>query len=398
MPNAVAVGTGLVPDRGRILLLTTYSQALSSFVAPFARYLEEQGYVVTLGASDEDLIGPSTLPALRAEGFQAVSVPFSNRLLPQRDLRSAWRLWRLLRASSFDIVHTFTAKAGFIGRLVARTAGVPVVVHTAFSFPHLDTPSKAWLYRPLELIATSASDHIFCISQLGYEQTLRLGRAPRHGVSNPGIGLDFRRFESLVDREAARHDLGLPPRVPLVGTAGRLVPHKRIDLFLAICGDVAATHPEVQFLILGDGPERSRLDRLVDQHRLSDRVRFLRHLPNPDVVKYFRALDIFTLPTEREGFGMVFAEAMAAETPAVGPDMSPINGIILDQDTGLLVPRDDQRAYADAVRWLLDHGEARARFGTRGRARVRDCFDDRIVFAKIEETYRRLLNADATRP
>jgi glycosyltransferase involved in cell wall biosynthesis len=383
-------GTARAPDRGRVLLLTTYSQAMSSFVAPFARYLEEQGYAVLLGASDEELIGPSTLPALRAEGFETVSVPFSNRLLPHRDLRAAWRLWRVLRATSFDIVHTFTAKAGFIGRLVARKARVPIVVHTAFSFPHLDTPSKAWLYRPLELLATSVSDHTFCISRLGYEQALGLGRRPRHGVSNPGIGLDFRRFESLVTREEARHDLGLPQRVPLVGTAARLVPHKRIDLFLAICRDVAAAHPEVQFLILGDGPERSRLDRLVHQHGLSDRVRFLQHLANPEVVKYFRALDIFTLPTEREGFGMVFAEAMAAGAAVVGPDMSPINGIILDQDTGLLVPRDDQRAYAGAVTWLLDHGEARARFGMRGRARVRDCFDDRVVFARIEETYRRL--------
>jgi glycosyltransferase involved in cell wall biosynthesis len=383
--------TGDVPDHGRVLLLTTYSQALSSFVAPFARYLEQQGYVVLLGASDEELVGPSTLPDLRAEGFQTVSIPFSNRLLPHHDLRSAWHLWRVLRATPFDIVHTFTAKAGFIGRLVARKARVPIVVHTAFSFPHLDTPSKAWLYRPLELLATSASDHMFCISRLGYQQALELGRAPRHGISNPGLGLDFRRFESLVTREAARHELGLPQRVPLIGTAARLVPHKRIDLFLAICRDVAAAHPDARFLVLGDGPERSRLDQLVQDHGLSDRVQFLPYLSNSaDVVKYFRALDVFTLPTEREGFGMVFAEAMAAETPVVGPDMSPVNDIILNQDTGLLVPPGDRRAYADAVNWLVDNDQARARFGARGRARVKACFDEQIAFAKIEETYRRL--------
>ncbi|MEO8257189.1 MAG: glycosyltransferase family 4 protein [Acidobacteriota bacterium] len=375
--------------RRRILLLTTYSQALSSFVAPLARYLEEQGYDVVLGASDEPLIGPSTLPDLRAGGFQTVSIPFSNRLLPHHDLRSAWHLWRVLRATPFDIVHTFTAKAGFIGRLVARAARVPVVVHTAFSFPHLDTPSTAWLYRPLELIATSASDHIFCISRLGYQQALGLGRAPRHGISNPGLGLDVGRFASLVPRAAARRDLGLPADVALVGTAARLVPHKRIDLFLAVCAEVAAARPDVRFLILGDGPERSRLDQLVLRHRLSDRLQFLSYLPDSaDVVKFFRALDVFVLPTEREGFGMVFAEAMATETPVVGPDISPVNDIILDHDTGLLVAPGDRGAYVDAVTWLLDHDEARARFGASGRARVQNCFDERMAFAKIAGTYR----------
>ncbi len=87
---------------------------------------------------------------------------------------------------------------------------------------------------------------------------------------------------------------------------------------------------------------------------------------------------------------MVFAEAMATETPVVGPDMSPVNDIILNQDTGLLVPPGDRRAYVDAVNWLVDNEEARARFGARGRARVKACFDERITFAAIEETYRRL--------
>lgn len=377
------------PRRIRVLLLATYSQALSSFVAPFARYLEALEYEVVMGASDEELAGPSMLPTLRAEGFQVVSIPFTNRPLLHRDIGSGWRLWKLLRESRFDVVHTFTAKAGFIGRLVGRAAGVPVVVHTAFSFPHLDDPGKAWLYRPLELNAMALCDHVFCISQLGYEQATSLGRAPRHGVSNPGIGVDFGKFVCLVDRVTARRELGLPIGVPLVGTAGRLTPHKRIDLFLEICRDVAATRPDVEFLVLGDGPERKALDALVLRFGLSKRVRFLRYLPDPaDVVKYMRALDVFTLPTEREGFGMVFVEAMATGTAVVGPDIPPINGIVMNSETGILVARDDRQAYVNAVLRLLDDDALRAACGARGRERVRSHFDSRVVFGRIEGTYR----------
>lgn len=373
----------------QVLLLATYSQAVSSFVAPFARYLEERGYNVVMGASDEELVGPSTLPSLRSSGFEVVSIPFTNRLLPHRDVQAGWRLWRLLRGSPFDIVHTFTAKAGFIGRLVGRAAGVPVVVHTAFSFPHLDDPGKAWLYRPLELSVTALCDHVFCISRLGYEQATSLGRAPRHGVSNPGIGLDFQKFVSLVDRATARRDLGFPIDVPLVGTAGRLTPHKRIGLFLEICRDVTATRPDVRFVVLGDGPERGALDALVVQFGLTDRVRFLRYLADPaDVVKYMRSLDVFTLPTEREGFGMVFAEAMATETAVVGPDIPPINGIVTNDETGVLVARDDQQAYVRATLQLLNDPALRASYGARGRESVRRHFDSRLVFGVIEDKYR----------
>jgi glycosyltransferase involved in cell wall biosynthesis len=376
----------------RVLLMATYSQALSSFVAPFASYLQERGHEVVMAASDEALAGPSTLPRLRSEGFTVVSIPFTNRPLPHLDVLAGWRVWQLLRRSRFDIVHTFTAKAGFIGRMVARFAGVPVVAHTAFSFPHLDDPAKAWLYRPLELKATALCDHVFCISQLGLDQALALGRRPRHGVSNPGIGLDYRQFATLPDREAARRDLGLSLGVPLVGTAGRLTSHKRIDLFVEIGRRVAATRPGVQFLVLGDGPERAALDALAMRYGLGDRLRFLKYLPDrADVVKYMRALDVFVLPTEREGFGMVFAEAMATETAVIGPDIPPINGIVIDGSTGLLVPAGDLEAYVSAVERLLDDAPLRAELGSRGRERVRDNFDSSQIFRQIEHTYQALL-------
>jgi glycosyltransferase involved in cell wall biosynthesis len=140
---------------------------------------------------------------------------------------------------------------------------------------------------------------------------------------------------------------------------------------LEICRDVAAIRPDVEFFVLGDGPKRSALDALVARFGLADRVRFLRYLPDPaDVVKYMRALDVFTLPTEREGFGMVFVEAMATETAVVGPDIPPINGIVMNRETGILVARDDRQVYVNAV------------------LRVRSHFDSRVVFGQIEGTYR----------
>lgn len=372
----------------RILLVATYAKALSSFVAPFARFLEARGHRVTLAASDEALAGPSTFPALLAAGFDARVVSFTNRPAPHRDFQAALSLARLLRRESFDVVHTFTAKAGVIGRVVSRLCGVPVVVHTAFSFPHLDTPKMAWLYMPMELLATAACDHVFCISSVGAEQARRLPFIPRRGISNPGIGLDLGAYASLVDQEKARLDLSLPVVCPLIGTAARLISHKRIDVFLAACREVASQLPSARFVVLGDGPLRGDLASMAHSLGLSALVHFIPYLTDPrDVVNYYRALDLFVLPTEREGFGMVFAEAMAARIPVVGPKISPVDHIVVDGETGLLVVGWNPAHYAAAMLDVLSNPRLAADFGVRGRERVFAHFNQETGYRQIAATY-----------
>lgn len=375
----------------RVLLVATYSQALSAFVAALARFLEQRGYDVTMAASDEPLVGPATFPQLNAAGFHTRVIPFTNRMRPDRDALAAWRVYRLVRQARFDVVHTFTAKAGFLARVAARAAGAPIVVHTAFSFPHLDTPGKAWLYLPMERLATRLSDHLFCISDLGYRQAQSLGAAPRAGISNPGIGLDLHRFERLRPRAAARASLGLPGDVPLIGTAARLVRHKRIDLFLEACRRIADARPDARYVVVGNGPERENLRVLAERLSLDDRVTFIDRLGDREIVDFFHSIDVFVLPTEREGFGMVFAEAMSQETPAIGPRMPPVDEIILDGVTGMLVDEQTPAAYAAAAMSLIADPPRRQALGVAARARVRERFDQRQSFDQIERTYRQLL-------
>jgi len=351
------------------------------------------GFQVTLAASDEVLSGPSTIQELREQGFETVAIPFTNRLLPHRDMLAAARLFSLIRARRFRLVHTYTAKAGVIGRLAARAARVPVVAHTAFSWPQLDMPGRAWLFGPLERMAARSCDHIFCISRLGYRQAMQLGLRPRHGVSCPGIGLDLRGAARLTSRQAARRRVGLPLDGLLVGAAGRLVPHKRLDLFLQMCRIVADRLPAAQFAVVGDGPLRADLEQLARGLGLSERVIFLPYLGSPELVgQYFRALDVFVLPTEREGFGMVFAEAMAQETAVVGPRMAPIDEIVVDGDSGVLVDPSNVGAYADATLRVLTDETWRQALAVAGRRRIWDHFDQERVFGQLERSYRALLD------
>ena len=378
----------------RVLLLATNAMALASIVSPFAQFLESKGYSVCLAAADEAVSSPSLLGELRGKGHEVVAIPFSlSGVAPKQDVQAMLRLFKLLRADRFDVVHTYTAKAGFLGRLAARIRGVPVVIHTAFNFPHLDTPSRAWLYYPLECLGTLVSDHIFCISRLGYEQALQLPVKPRHGISNPGFGIDLARFGVLLDRTSARDHLGLPSGIPIVGTAGRMVPHKRIDLFIRAARVLADSTPNIQFAVVGQGELYSSIVALTRDLGLSKRVHFLGYIGDNDMVKFMAALDVFMLPTRREGFGMVFLEAMAQETPAVAPRIRPIDDIVIDGTMGFLVDPDDPEAYARAAMELLTSVGLRERMGRQARVWVMDKFDQRRAFEKTEATYRQLLEA-----
>jgi glycosyltransferase involved in cell wall biosynthesis len=152
---------------------------------------------------------------------------------------------------------------------------------------------------------------------------------------------------------------------------------------------------DARFVVLGDGPERAALGALATRLALDERVRFIAQLNASDVVNYFRALDVFMLPTSREGFGMVFAEAMSQETPAIGPRMPPVDEIIVDGETGLLVAGTSADAYAAAAVALLEDSARRHAIGIAARKRVWERFDQRRSFRRIEETYRALLRARA---
>ena len=382
----------------RVLLLATNAMALEAFASTFAQFLGSKGYSVCLAASDEAATSPSLLGELRCKGHEVVAIPFSaSPIAPRQDVQAILRLFKLLRAHRFDVVHTYTAKAGFLGRLTARICRVPVVIHTAFSFPHLDTPSRAWIYFPLECLGTLVSDHIFCISQLGYDQALQLPVKPKHGISYPGFGIDFARFGVRVDRTDARDHLGLPNGCPIVGTAGRMVPHKRIDLFIRVARLLADAIPDAQFAVLGQGELYSKIVALARDLGLSERVHFLGYLrDDSDVLKFMAALDVFVLPTKREGFGLVFVEAMSQGTPVVAPRIQPIDEIVVDGATGFLVDPNDLEAYARAAIRLLTNHELRGRIGKQARVwAMDDKFDQRRAFAKIETTYRQLLGTSS---
>ena len=192
---------------------------------------------------------------------------------------------------------------------------------------------------------------------------------------------------------ALRDRLGIGTR-PMLLTVGRLVPRKGIDTVLRALPRVAASVPEVRYVVAGTGPDRDRLERLAVRQGVRDRVHFVGHVPDDALPVYYSAADLFVMPAREappdvEGFGLVFLEANACGTPAVGARAGGVPDAIVDGETGLLVPPSDPAALGSALASLLQSPERLAALGRQGRTRTVhtanwDRVADRVYHALVE--------------
>ena len=269
------------------------------------------------------------------------------------------------------------------GSLLARPTGWPRRVFVAahgrelLLRPVAKIAPMQRLYDRARTRALTSADGVIAVSHYTAGLAARLGVASGrlHVVPN---GTDPERFVALprdhARARAFRSRHGLNGR-RVVLTLGRLVPHKGIDTAIAAIARLRERHPDVIYVIAGDGEDRDRLETLVRDGGVQDHVCFLGRVPDHEIVSCFAASDVFvTLSREAspavEGFGVVFLEAAAAGRPSIGARTGGIPDAIASGETGLLVPPDDAVAAAQAIGRLLDDPVFAARLGAQGRRRV----------------------------
>lgn len=378
----------------RVLHICTIMLTARTFIAPIARYLKARGYGVAVACSGEEAADGPGLSADRAlVGCPLYPVDIPRKIRPLADLRAVWQLYRLIRSLRPAIVHTQTSKAGVVGRLAARLAGVPIIIHTAHAFPFHTYQSALvrQVYVLIERWAACLADLIMVDTESVRADGLRnrIVRDPAMLVTVP-MGIDLKKFSpSPQGPDNLRKTLGFRPQDLVVGTVARLVPDKGIECFLRMAASIRDARPDVRFLIVGDGPLRGELERMAETLGIRASVVFtgLR----TDVPDLMDAMDLFVLPTLREGFGVVFAEAMAMSRAVVGSRIGPVAEVVEDGITGYLVLPDDHEGFAARALELLSDAAKRRAFGEAGRRRVEKLFTEARMCETIERHYQRLL-------
>ena len=336
----------------------------------------DEGNMLELGRLPP--IDPRILPTL------------GRAISPLDDLRALTGLVLLARSFKPDIVHTHLAKAGALGRIAARIAGVRTVVHTYHGsvFRGYFGQRESAVYLGIERALARITTRIVAITSGQKADLVDLGIAPSSKIVEIPLGLDLDHFRELPAREAALSALGLPREGRYVAIVARLVPIKDIPTFLRALALVTESLPDVRGLVVGDGPERGAVERLAQNLGLERRCRFLGW--RADVPNVYAASDVVALTSLNEGSPVSVIEAMASGRAVVATAVGGVPDVV-SEATGILVPVGDHRGFADAIVSLLRDPDRRAELGRKGReVAVRRFASDRLV-ADIDRLYIDLL-------
>ncbi len=396
-PEAITVTSTAVAVRDRsprLIHLTTIDLSLKVLLAHQLMRFAEEGFDVA-GASAPG----SYVEELRGLGIRHLAVGSLTRSWTLgRDAVALRDLVRLFRRERPDIVHTHNPKSGVLGRVAARMARVPVVVNTVhglYANPSLPAVRRG-LISAAERAAFRFSDHELFQSREDFERAVGRRLVPRHRATWLGNGVDLARFDpASVDPETVallRKGWGAGEGSVVVGTVGRLVAEKGYPEFFEAAGRVRSLTPETMFVAVGP-EEPAKADRLPAAAMSAAReAGVVLHGEGRDMPAIYAAFDLFVLASYREGVPRSAIEAQAMGRAAVVTDIRGCREVVVDGETGVLVPPRDAGALASAVERLAGHGGERERMGRAGRARMLERFDEEQVVARTLEVYRRLLD------
>jgi len=315
------------------------------------------------------------LRALREAGYMLREIPMARVPNP----RAVTQLAGWARRDAIDILHLHSAKAGYLGRTAAYSAGVPAI-YTPHAFPfQRTTDALRPLYRRIERKLAGQTARIICVSEGEREEALLAG-LPEEKLTVISNGIDLTRWAppSPEERAAARRALGITGKEIIIGALARLTPQKGIDLLVQATEDLAQDFPDMRILIWGDGPQRNALIALARRLRLPC-VQFVGETRDP--ARAYAAMDVFCSPSRWEGCPYAVLEAMACGLPVVASDVAGHSDLIEDGESGVLCESELPGPLAGALRVPLADEDVRAAFGAAARRRVEAFTIERMVEA-----------------
>ena len=377
--------------RAKVLFFITQSEfgGAQKYVYYLATCLPKDRYEVSVACGTGGLL----MPKLREAGIEVIPIPnLVREINPIRDSLAFLDLLRLIRHKRPHIVHTNSTKAGFLGRLAAKLIGVPVIIFTAhgfFLYEPFWTRTTRLFYILVERLGGIFSDVVIAVSEADKQKMIQYEVIQPNKLVVIHNGLKINTFAKDFTSVIKKNNLGLSNNSKIIGTVANFYPIKGLQFFIKAAEQVKRTFPEGEFVIAGDGQQRPELERLTAELGLDSCVLFLGQ--RDDVPQILPLFDVFVLPSVKEGLPYALLEAMAAAKPVVATAVGGVPEVVVDGQTGLLVPPRDPEALAQAIITLLRNpGRARA-MGEAGRKRVLEHFTVERMVAETERVYQALL-------
>ncbi len=400
----------------KICQLCAVDFTLKHFLTALIDGMRAEGWQVTAVCSD----GPF-VPALRAAGYAIETLPIARSLNPFKSAVALYRLWCLFRRERFDVLHAHTPVAALLGRIAGRLAGIPMIVYTAHGFYFHDgmPPLRRAVFTWIEWCGARLTSLLFTQSEEDARTAIEKRFLPAARVIAIGNGVNIAHFDPVrVARANAgpagtapagasdaagtslrarlRAAWGVPPGAVLICMIGRMVAEKGYPEFLDAAKIVAAHSSSTFFVAVGErltSDHAAAIDAALAAAKAALGARLILTGLRDDIAEVLDAIDIFTLPSHREGMPRTIIEAMLMGKPVVATNIRGSREEVVDGQTGLLTPVRDAGALARALMQLSADAALRQRLGAAGRARALQLYDETRVVARQIDALRAHLPA-----
>ena len=314
-------------------------------------------------------------------------------IAPLEDTLALLDLSIFLKKNSYHIVHTHNSKAGIIGRLAAKLAGVPVIVHTVHGFAFHDQEPfwRQSLFRHLERLGSRWCDKMIFISQPLIDWALeeRITRKDKIEKIYSGIQLDQFHPATADVKMKNRERWQLKKEEVVVGIVSKLWDGKGHITLIEAFKVLRQRIPNARLVIVGEGDLYSELLRAVNENGLRESVLFTGF--QMDVSEVLSTFDVAVLPSFFEGMGRVLLEAMAMEKPVVASRVGGIPDLVKHNVNGLLINPGDVTELANALEKILSNNRLARSMGQEGRKKIQEQFSSEVMVRSIHRVYQDLL-------
>ncbi|MDQ7779819.1 MAG: glycosyltransferase family 4 protein [Planctomycetota bacterium] len=309
---------------------------------------------------------------------------------PWKDTAAYFEISALIRKCRPHIVHTHSAKAGILGRLAARAAGVPFVVHTIHGLPFHRAQSEGLncLAVLAERSVSRCTDLFIAVSDAMKRQATEAGMMTGGRAMVVRSGMDTRPFlQSVTHRAKMRSELGIADDEFVAGVVARIAPLKGHEFILKLAPRILERHPKVRFVFVGDGQLRGEIESLASRLRIGDRTVFTGLVDPREVPKMIAAMDLVIHASLREGLARVLPQAHLCGKAVVAFDIDGADEVVVPGRTGWLVRAGDADGFVSACLAAVGNPEATRSMGREGRERCAEAYAKEAMIRRIAEEY-----------
>ena len=356
--------------------------------------LNAQRYSTMLVTGREDEFEGNMLSLAKEKVVEPVFIDSLQREIKfSKDWDAFWKIYSLIRKQKPDIVHTHTAKAGALGRLAAKLAGVPLIVHTFHgnTFHGYFSSAKEKIFVIIERFLCSFTDAVITVSLKGSEDLLEKRVIKKEKIVNIPLGLELEKFLGCKAHEGElRRELGFLKEDMLVGIVARLVPIKGHTYFLEAAKIVLEEKPETKFLIVGDGELRKDLEEYAEKLKIEKSIFWTGF--RSDLERIYADLDVVVLSSINEGLPVAIIEAMSSSKPVVATDVGGVKELVKNNENGIVVKSQDPQALARAILSLLSLEKNKLKeMGEHAKNMAYPMFSIKRLVSDVENLYEDLL-------